>query len=137
MHIKADRVYRTGQNQLEIEIAQGQQIIATFAKAVEVEQAECSLRFAAARFGSDAFLVLGVRKQGRGFDVLISEPMWNAFLEENETITLRGVSDEPNAGTLVLRWDEEAFQAFLDQCQQRLEEDTTLEVMKKIVQFFS
>jgi hypothetical protein len=137
MHIKAARVFRTEQNQLVIEIAQGQQFIATFAKAAEVEQAECSLRFAAARFGNDAYLVLGVRKQGRGFDVLIPEPMWNAFLEEIETIALRGVSDETNAETLVLGWDEEAFQAFLDQCQQRLEEDPSLEVMGKIVQFYS
>lgn len=137
VHIRVKELKRPETSHLLVEVTEGQNLIESFASSMAQEQEEVTLRFAGARFGTDAYIVIGVRKQGRGFDLLVPHEMWLHLVEEIHTFTVAVTEKNEAAIKLTLDWDEEAFQDFLDQCQQRFEDDPNLEVMGKIVHFFS
>ncbi|UOF90528.1 hypothetical protein LSG31_22170 [Fodinisporobacter ferrooxydans] len=134
MHIPVRAAKRTEQGDVAIQLETGKQLLLGLQKGL-AEGEPVSLRFAAARFGQEYYLVIGIRKSGRGFDVLLPPVMWDSFLEEVSHVRL--ISAEDLSTSIELPFDEEAFQAFLDQCQLRFEDDPSLEVIGKIVEFFS
>lgn len=134
MHIRVEKASHTGRDHVELIISAGSSLVESMQQALAAGE-KVSLRFAAARFGNEPFLVIGVRKAGRGFDLILPKTMWECFADEVNQLVLVCEENGIRVST-ILDWDVEAFHEFLDQCQQRYEDDPGLEVIGQVVTFF-
>lgn len=97
-----------------------------------------SIRFAAGRDTQGSLLVIGVRHEGKGFDIAFRKDAWDELAREPEALEIRHGSD-PDDVNLATRIEipEDSFDAFIESCQQQAEEDPEKRVLAEIAAYFA
>jgi hypothetical protein len=97
-----------------------------------------SIRFAAGRDTQGSLLVMGVRHEGKGFDIAFRKDAWDELTREPEALEIRYGSD-PEDVNLATRIEipEDSFDAFIESCQQQAEEDSGKKVLAEIAAYFA
>jgi hypothetical protein len=102
------------------------------------ESPELSLRWALARTGNEAAIVIGVRHQGRGFDLLLKKSDWEYLLQQPERLQIdfQEEGHDPNA-SISVEIPAGSFDEFIDSCQKEFAADPGKTVMGEVVSYFA
>ncbi|WP_018130418.1 hypothetical protein [Effusibacillus pohliae] len=97
-----------------------------------------SIRWAAARDAQGAFVVTGVRHEGRGFDVAFRKAAWELLVEEPEQLVIRCGDDfDDTERGVTIEIPEGSFADFVESCQQQAAEDPQKTVLGEIANYFA
>lgn len=97
-----------------------------------------SIRWAAGRDPEGALLVIGVRHEGRGFDIAFRKASWDELAQEPEILEVRhGNELQDDSRVTAIEIPENSFDEFIESCQQQAAEDPQKVVLAEIAAYFA
>ncbi|GAX90232.1 hypothetical protein [Effusibacillus lacus] len=97
-----------------------------------------SMRWAAGRDAKGPFIVIGVRHEGRGFDVALAQEAWDLLGQEPETFVVRYGAEAGNTDKeTAIELPEGSFGEFIESCQKQAAEDPEKIVIGEIARYFA
>lgn len=97
-----------------------------------------SIRWAAGRDTQGALLVIGVRHEGRGFDIAFRKDAWDELTQEPERLEIRhGSNMDDTSQSTEIEIPENSFDDFIESCQQQAAEDPQKVVLGEIAAYFA
>lgn len=94
------------------------------------------LRFAAARRGTTAYIVIGLRYEGRGFDLAIGSKYWSELAAGPTELLLYYGKSRRDDLNLTFAWPDESFQTFIDECGNMSQDDPSRTYVAEIASYF-
>ncbi|GIM44991.1 hypothetical protein DNHGIG_05400 [Collibacillus ludicampi] len=97
-----------------------------------------SIRWALARMGNEPAIVIGVRHQGRGFDILFRREHWNDLSQQPEQLMIHYKEDETDPqAQIAVEIPPGSFDAFIEDCQAQYQTDPGKTIMGEIASYFA
>lgn len=97
-----------------------------------------SIRWAAGRDSQGILLVIGVRHEGRGFDIGFRKDSWDVLAQESEQLVIRSGDDYADTTQQTeIEIPEDSFNDFIENCQAQATEDSQKTVLAEIAGYFS
>lgn len=97
-----------------------------------------SIRWAAGRDGQGALVVIGVRHEGRGFDVAFRKDAWDELAQEPEFLAIRyGTDSQDTSKETTVEIPDGSFGDFIESCQQQAAEDPQKAVIGELAKYFA
>lgn len=131
MLVIADTVHRENQT-LFIQVPGATAFLKGWIEAGAEGGEPLSLRFAVGVSGNQTVIVLGVRRNGRGFDVGIPKVFWDELSGAPDEIQLAYGEDQ----SLTLEFPEESFEEFLGLTQKQSQEFPERGAIAEVTQHF-
>jgi hypothetical protein len=96
-----------------------------------------SIRWAAGRDANGALVIIGVRHEGRGFDIAFKKEAWSYLEEEPETLLIRhGTTFQDEHKEVAVEIPEGSFGDFIENCEKQAAEDPHKTVIGEIARYF-
>lgn len=97
-----------------------------------------SIRWAAGRDMQGSLLVIGVRHEGRGFDIAFKRESWDELTHQPEILEIRyGIELQDDIQVTEIGIPENSFDDFIESCQQQAVEDPKKVVLGEIAAYFA
>ncbi|MFC4769395.1 hypothetical protein [Effusibacillus consociatus] len=96
-----------------------------------------SIRWAAGRDVQGALVVIGVRHEGRGFDVAFRKEAWDQLAQEPELLVIRyGADFNDSSKETVIEIPDGSFGDFIETCQRQAADDPQKTVIGELARYF-
>ncbi|BCJ86679.1 hypothetical protein [Effusibacillus dendaii] len=124
------------EDQLVIQIPDAAAIIEKWL-GLGAEYKELSIRWAAGRDGTGPLVIMGVRHEGRGFDIAFRKEWWDDLTDGEETLVIRyGEDMEDEDKQVKVTIPAESFEDFTEFCRQQAAEYPDRMILAEIARFF-
>jgi hypothetical protein len=96
-----------------------------------------SIRWAAGRDANGALVVIGVRHEGRGFDVAFKKEAWDKLEQDPDELVIRyGADFHDQVKETRIEIPDGSFGDFIENCQRQAEEDPQKTVIGELARYF-
>jgi len=96
-----------------------------------------SIRWAVGRGPQGTLVVIGVRHEGRGFDIGFPRGTWDELAQQSEKLVIRYGADFADASKeTAIEIPEDSFGDFIETCQRQAAEDPQKVIIGEIADYF-